>query len=102
VTNALLLTIRADGSPLTFEPTAVDGVLQKTLDEVWNGTVASTGTAAFFRLVLPSDTNAASTSAARVQGSVKLIGGDINLTNLSLTAGVVQTLDYFQVSMLES
>lgn len=97
----LLVTISVNGAGtgLTFEPAAVSGILSKEGDEVWQGTVASSGTAAFFRFVAPGDTGAASTTEARLQGSVGVLGADLNLSSVALTASAVQTINHFNVAL---
>lgn len=90
----LLVTIRKDDTdPLGFETTPADGVLQKAAAETWEGTVAASGTAAFFRLVLTADDNAASTTAPRLQGTVGLAGADLVMTSTALVATALQSFN---------
>lgn len=101
--NTLLVEIKTDvGGGLTLESAAADGVVTKTLAEIWQGTAANTGTATFFRHVTASDTGASSTTQARIQGQVGVVGQDMNLSSVNLTAGAIQKIDYYSVSLLES
>jgi len=94
------LTDNGDGTTgLTFSGTATGGVLTKTPSEVWEGVVAASGTATFWRFCPSSDTPAnASTTAARLQGTVgTTIASDMVLTTNVLTAANTQTMSLFQV-----
>lgn len=97
----LLCTISNNGTAtgLTLASAAADGVLTKTLAEVWSGTNAAGGTATFFRWEMTGDDGSASTTAIRLQGTVGVAGADMNLSSVSLTSGAPQTLDYFTVAM---
>lgn len=101
VSNVLLVTIKAEGSPLNFETAAANGVITKELDEVWNGVAVASGTATFFRHVLPSDTGALSTTSPRIQGEIAVAGKDMNITSTAISSGGTQTIDYYSVAMLE-
>jgi hypothetical protein len=95
----LLSTIsNASGATgLTFSTPAVAGVLSKTPGEVWSGVNAANGTATFFRWKMTGDTDALSTTALRLQGSIATVGGDLNLTSAALVAAVTQVIDFFQI-----
>lgn len=97
----LLCTISVDGAGtgVTFEASATPGLLLKAAGEQWQGSNAANGTATWFRLVKTADDGSASTTALRLQGSVAIGGADLNLTNTSLVAAAVQTVDYFSVLM---
>lgn len=102
ISNTVLCVIKTDTlAGLTFEATAPGGILTKTLTEVWQGTVDVSGTATFFRFVTPSDTNVGSTALSRIQGTVALIGGDLNISNTALTDGAVQRIEAFSIAMAE-
>lgn len=81
----LLATVKKDGTDeLELE---VDGVLlTKPAADVWSATYVAAGTPSFFRLVGADDTNAASTTLPRLQGTVGRIDSDLNL---STSAAVV-------------
>lgn len=98
----LLCTIYEDGDPMTplhWEATAAGGVLPKLSSEFWSGTVSASGTASFFRIVLPADTNAASATDNRVQGDIGLVASDLNLSSLALTVGASQIIDSFSMML---
>ncbi len=93
------LSVAGGGTGLTFEAVPVSGVLSKETTEAWQGSIVSSGTAAFFRLVLGSDTGVLSTSQKRMQGSIALVGGDLNLSNVVLTSPGIQTINHFNVAL---
>lgn len=96
--NTLLVTISVDGdgvTGLTFG-SASGGTISKTGAEVWSGTVAANGTASFYRLTAAGDTGTASTTEARVQGTVGQTGADMNFINgATLAASAEQRIDYY-------
>jgi hypothetical protein len=97
-TNTLLTTI-SNGSTatgLTLD-VASGGVLPKTPAEVWSGLNANSGTASFYRHVAPGDDGTASTTQARLQGTVATAGAELNLTNPTLTSGQTQGIDYYSI-----
>lgn len=89
------------GTPLTFEPTAPNGVIQKTVSENWTGNNLVGGDPSFFRVVLPSDTGNASTSEIRIQGTCGGLGNDMVITELPLVADAPQSFDLFQLAIPE-
>lgn len=98
-TATLLVTIKNGANGITFDTAAVNGILQKNPAEVWNGTVGAAGTATFYRHVLTGDDDAVSGVAPRYQGTVGIVGADMNLTDTSLVNGAVQGLDYHAVTI---
>ena len=72
----------------------------KPAGETWSGTNVASGTASFYRLVLPADTGAASTSAPRVQGTVGVIDANMNLSSVGLVNAAPQGLTSYTVSLL--
>ena len=100
--NLLLLKIKTDtGAGLTWEADAPGGVITKNLAEDWRGTVDAAGSATFFRYVLPADTDTASTSAVRVQGTVAIAGGDLNFSNTAFVVGAVERLKAYAIALPE-
>lgn len=97
----LLVTISDNGGVdgLDFEASAAAGILMKSSAQTWKGTNAASGTATFYRFVTAADDGTESTTQARVQGTVGLIGSDLNLSSTSLTAAAEQTIDYFAVAI---
>ena len=90
----LLCEISLDGTgdPISFDPAAVQNVLQKNSSETWKGTVQNTGVATFCRMELGSDTGNSSTSEVRIQGDVGIAGKFLNLSSTSLTASAEQVI----------
>lgn len=100
-TATLLCTIsnNSTGTGLTFEAAASGGIIAKNAAETWSGVNAATGTARFYRHVAPGDTGASSTTEARLQGTVALAGGEMNLSSVDLTIAATQTLDYYVAAL---
>lgn len=93
--STLLVTIDDVGGGLQFEATAADGALLKDSGQTWQGTNAATGAATYYRFVAPADVGNLSTTAVRVQGNVGLAGQELNISNVNLTSGNPQVIDYF-------
>ena len=92
-TPICVLTNNDDGvTGLTFEATAVGGVLSKTASEVWSGTNAASGTVTHWRLVAPADDGTSSTSQPRVQGTIGVGGTDLLVGDADFLVGVLMTL----------
>lgn len=94
----LLCVIRNGANGITFAPTAAGGVLEKNPSETWSGVNVASDVATFYRHVLTADTDAASSSAPRYQGTVATVGADMNLTSASLVAGATQTINFHSVA----
>lgn len=100
--NLLLVTIkRDDNAGINFAATAPGGTLTKNLSEIWQGTVVASGTATFYRIVLPTDTNTASTTAPRIQGNIGIVGADMNFSNTALVLGAIQRLETYALTLPE-
>lgn len=93
------ISVNSTGTGTTMEASASDGTLEKNAGEIWSGVNAASGTASFYRHVAAGDTGAASTTEARIQGSVGTAGADMNLTSTSLVAAATQTLDYYSITL---
>lgn len=111
-THTQLAKIAADAVPadagvvgLTFNGTAVNRAMVKTAAETWAGKVnfdgkdaASAGvsplTAVFYRFCNAADTGrgVGGASSKRIQGTVAVAGGDINLTSVSLSDNGTNTV----------
>lgn len=100
--NVLLCEITNGGAPVTFESVASGATLTKSLSEVWQGNNVETGTVTFFRMLKPSDSNAAYSNEVRVQGTVGGPAADLTISNAALISGAPNQLQYFAISMLES
>jgi Tfp pilus assembly protein PilX len=102
VSNTLLCVIKAEaGAGVNLDTTATGGLVTKAPAEVWSGDVVATGNATFYRHVLPSDTDTASTTAARIQGTVGIAGQNMNLSNPALVSGALQRIESYVVSLPE-
>lgn len=100
VTGTLLCTIsnNSTATGLTFEASAANGSVSKTLSEVWSGVNAATGIAGYYRFVTATDDGTLSATQYRLQGNVATAGAELNLSSISLTSGATQTIDYFVYS----
>lgn len=111
--NKLCVITESDGGipatasdSLLFDADPVAGVLAKEpTAHVWSGTVDTTGTATFFRLIGGYATETAALAAMNagdaanvIQGTVGVSGADLNLVSTSLVATTTQTIEYFVVS----
>jgi hypothetical protein len=93
------VSVNAGGTGLTFA-SAVDGVISKTVAEVWRFLGLADGIAGWFRLYEPTDTpNVTQATKARIDGAIGSSGADLNLTNLQVKVGVVNTCDTFTITM---
>lgn len=99
--NTLLCVVTDGNGTFNFATSSVGGVLTKQPDAVLTGNIIASGKATFFRHVLPSDVNAASTTAIRIQGTVGLAGTDMELNVVNLVSGGVQRLGSHSVALLE-
>lgn len=99
--STLLTTIsnNSTATGITFEAAAVGGVIAKKSSEIWSGVNAAGGVATYYRHIAPGDTGAASTTEARVQGTIAVAGADMNLTNTTLSAGATQTSDFYTLNL---
>lgn len=86
----------AVGTALNFGP-SVSGSMSKTSD-VWSGLVAIGGTAGYFRFVQNSDDGTLSTTQRRMQGTISTSGAELNMDNLSISAGKTHTVDTYSVT----
>lgn len=97
----LLCTISDNGGAgaLSWEAAAVGNTLAKLASQTWSGTNVASGTAAFFRLELASDTGAASTSEVRLQGDIGIAGKALNLSSTALASGAPQAVASFVAAL---
>ena len=89
------------GAEISFDAPS-SGVLSKAAAEAWQFTGVADGTAGWFRYVgdpTNDDGTTTSTTYARMDGSIARTGGDMNLSNTSITIGAPNTVDVFQVSI---
>lgn len=93
------ISLDATGTGLTWGSTVTAGILSKNTTEIWRGLIVNTGTATFFRFMAISDTGAASTTAKRVQGTIGLVGADLNFSNVNLVAGNYRVIGSLNVTL---
>ncbi len=108
-TGTRLATIAvSDGAVgLTYDPIVTAGTLPKAVAETWSGTAAATGTAGWFRLNALSTNKAGTETAAAtggagnvaMDGSIAVTGGDINMSNVSIVSGALQSVTVFNIVM---
>jgi hypothetical protein len=100
VGNTLLCTISVNstGTGLTLG-TSSSGVITKNISEAWSGVNAASSAATFFRHVGSADDGTSSSTQPRIQGTVALAGGDLNLSSTSLVSGATQTIDYYTIAL---
>lgn len=102
---AVLLCVISDNSQVIGAGTGLDfdaavaAVLAKAAAQIWSGVNAVSGTAAFYRFLQQADTGVLSTTEKRIQGSVATVGGDLNLSSVTLTSAATQTIDAFNITM---
>lgn len=97
----LLCEIKKDGTTnVTLDSTTTPGILMKPAADTWTGNNVATGTASFYRFVKSADAGGASTSAERVQGTVGLVGADLNIDSVSLVSGQPTPIRYYVMSVL--
>ena len=92
------ISINSTGTGINFDTAAVGGTLSKAPGEVWSGVNAAGGTATFYRHVEAADDGTASTTQARLQGTVGTAGAELNLSSVNLVNGATQTVDYYSVT----
>ena len=82
------VSLASAGTGIHFETAATAGALPKKVSETWSGNGVATGTAGWFRVRLTTDAGtAATTTLARMDGSIATSGADMNLGSLTVTAG---------------
>lgn len=96
--NTLLCVITKDGdgeSGLTLAPEAGGGQITKNSSEVWEGEVLANGEATFFRQEFLTDAGDASSSAIRLQGTVGVVGEDMNLSSTNFVVGDSRRINFY-------
>jgi hypothetical protein len=93
------ISISGGGTGINLAATASAGVVSKATAETWSGTNAAAGTVTFFRYVAPGDDGTLSTTQRRIQGSIGLVGEDLNLSSVALSSGAPQNIDFFNIAL---
>ena len=108
VQGTLLMKITVDAGAFSFGSATnglefdapASGVISKAAAEAWRGVGIAAGTAGWFRLMgNASDDLGASTTLARMDGSVATSGGDMNLSTVTIAVGTPVTVDTFQFTL---
>jgi hypothetical protein len=92
------ITLNSTGTGILFDTAAVNGVLAKKPSETWSGAIASTGTAAWYRHVAAADDGTLSTTAPRLQGTVALIGADLNI-DPNFISGQTKVIEHYVIAL---
>ncbi len=92
------ITLNSTETGILFDTAAVNGVLAKKPSETWSGAIASTGTAAWYRHVAAADDGTLSTTAPRIQGTVALIGADLNI-DPNFISGQTKVIEHYVVAL---
>ena len=92
------ITLNSTGTGILFDTAAVNGVLAKKPSETWSGAIASTGTATWYRHVAAADDGTLSTTAPRIQGTVALIGADLNI-DPNFISGQTKVIEHYVIAL---
>ena len=92
------ITLNSTGTGILFDTAAVNGVLAKKPSETWSGAIAATGTAAWYRHVAAADGGTLSTTAPRLQGTVALIGADLNI-DPNFISGQTKVIEHYVIAL---
>lgn len=93
------ISVNGTGTGVTIGVSAASGAVTKNPSEVWIGDVLVSGQASFWRMQKPADDNSNSTSAPRLQGTVGLIGADLNFSSINLISGDARRINNFVASI---
>jgi len=99
--NTLLdiISLDATGVGISMEAAPVAGVLGKNSSEIWRGLIIANGLASFYRFQDLADDGSFSTVNKRLQGTVGVVGADLNFSNVNFVAGNYKAIDSFNVAM---
>jgi hypothetical protein len=97
ITTLTEIEIAARSDALYFAKPS-SGSMSKASD-TWSGTVASSGTMGYFRIVRPDDDGTESTTQKRLQGAISTSGAELNKSSgLSLTQSETHTIDDYSIT----
>lgn len=101
-TGTLLGTVTVNGDGVTglgFDAAAA-GVISKAAAQAWKFTGLAAGIAGWYRFYAPGDTvTATDATKPRVDGAVGTSGAELNLSNVSIQVGQVNTVDAYTLTM---
>jgi len=93
------ITVNDGGTGGTFDA-SVAGVLSKAAAETWKFHGLLNGTAGWFRFYPAGGTpTATSATEARIDGLIGTAGADMNISNTTIVAAAVSTVDSFSFTM---
>jgi hypothetical protein len=92
------ITLNSTGTGILFDTAAVNGVLAKKPSETWSGSIVATGTATWYRHVAAADDGTLSTTAPRLQGTVALIGADLNI-DPNFISGEPKVIEHYVIAL---
>ena len=95
----LLCKVNLNGSMGIELDDSTVGLLKIPDGANWTGTNVAGGTATFFRMVHSSDAGEATTMAPRIQGSVGVVGADLNLDTVALISGQDTPIRSFNIGI---
>lgn len=94
------VSVNSTATGVTFAPSPSAGVLSKSSSEVWSGVNLASGTATFYRVRSATDSGTSSPTQPRLQGSVGVTDGSLNLSlGTTLNAGATTPVDSFAVEL---
>lgn len=101
-TGTLLGTVSVNGDGVTglgFDA-AANGVISKAVAQAWKFTGLAAGVAGWFRFYEAGDTPTnTDATKSRLDGAVGTSGAELNLSNVTIAIGQVNTVDAFTVTM---
>lgn len=92
------ITLNSTGTGILFDTAAVNGVLAKNPSETWSGSIVATGTATWYRHVAAADDGTLSTTAPRIQGTIALIGADLNI-DPNFISGQTKVIEHYVIAL---
>jgi hypothetical protein len=94
------VTVNGDGTTGVGFDAAAAGVIAKAVAQTWKFTGLAAGIPGWFRLYAAGGTpSTTDDTQARLDGGIGSSGADLNLTNLNVQIGQVNTVDSFTVTM---
>ncbi len=99
--NTLLAIISNDatGTGITMATPSIAGVLSKSASEIWRGLIVASATASFYRFVGLADDGLLSTTQRRIQGTVAVVGGDLNFSSVTFVSSNYKTIDSYNIAL---
>jgi hypothetical protein len=92
------VTVNGDGTTGIGFDAPVAGVISKAAAQAWKFTGLAAGIAGWFRLYAPGDTITATDSTKpRIDRAIGTIGAELNLSNVTIAIGQVNTVDSFTI-----